>query len=414
MNFKVICTSMAALGLVFSVSCDNEKEESRTNTSAKSESTTVKSLSLSSVVNIKIPNSVSGKSSSLHLNSTNKSYEACQLRREVKQGLTQIADIGATICHIEGIPNIELGKKYEIKLSLDSSVNAPQGEPQAQPPASALKLNPGGEIPTLQLFIDNSSFATDKLLTFYMCEDKKLTNMIRVKKDGDTTNGKFVLKGDFSSGEFSNTFHAAASFYKKGNNTAIEIKDKMSSVFSGETSKSGRVLYLNLDDSENGISTVASSTSGTYGGLTLDFASVAKFGGDHGVVYQKWDQFSTKAYFDSNQNVISSDPLPSVFAANGTHFIAESSMPKKLGDDFTPDDFPAGAWDCQTEEALEFTLTPEVMNACQESGFDMPDQSCSLGDGFEMGDTAIFDEADFDEGYEDSIPGATEFPEPDK
>lgn len=395
MYVKSVLGMVLVAGLALAVSCGSKKEDK---TSSGSTETPLKSLGLSGVIDVKVPDSVSGKTTSLRLNTAKKSREACELRREVKEGLFQITEAGDMICRIENIPNLEFGKKYNIKFEFDGA--GPSGTPPSGGPSEApAALSAEGELPSIQVFVDNAKFDSDKTLDFYLCQNNTLTNMVRMKKNGDKSFGRFIMKGDIE-GENGTEggFHATAEFSTTGDDVVMLIKDKMT-IGTGNTAEVAmRALYLDLKS--DGISIVKSASSGTYQGETLNFRSSAKFGAEGGTVIQSFTDsvgsFNTQSYFDKDSAVVSSNPLPDRFTANKPYHLAKTSMPAMLPTNFSPDSFPATAWDCSGTEELTFKVTNEVISKCSQDGFEIPNQACD-GTDFDRGDVVEFVDSDFSE-----------------
>lgn len=389
---------IAALGLA--VGCSSKKDDNNSNESSKSE---IESLGLSGVIDIKVPDSVSGGSgsSSLMLNTT-KSMEACQLREQIKEGLAQITSLGDTICHIESSPQIKFGKKYNIKFKM------PEGDVGGKdtPPSSAGAPPPAllEDQPSMQLWVDNSGDDT----IFYRCVDKTLVDMIKIRKVGEKSVGRFITKGSFSAGDFSNTFHASASFVKDGENkTEIVIKDKMTSKTGNAAAESSsRMLVLKLSGDENGISEVASSFGGSFGGESFDFSSFGRFGPNYGAVIQNVGGQGRRTYFDGDLKILQASAFPDQFGQGKPFYIEDENMPAKLGTSFTPKAFPSDAWDCSGTEDLDLEISEKTINACNEAGFDMPKPTCTEAEGYGFGPAETFEPGDFKDadGFEDTMP----------
>lgn len=390
----IVLIAMLAIG----VSCGTKKDD-KPEGSSESE---MKSLGLSGVIDVKVPDTVSGKSgSSLMLAGGPKSIEACQLREQVKNGLQQISDLGDTLCRIESFKEIQFGKKYNIKLKFpEGAGGGPSGGPGegGAPPSGGPGLLESQ--PSMQLWVDNSK----KNVVVYRCLDNKLVDMIKVRKEGDKRYGRFVTKGSFTAGDFSNSFHASATFFKDGDKkTDIVIRDKMTSKFNGVTDDSARMLVLKLV--KDGVSEVASSFAGKFGGQTMNFMSVARFGENHGAILQKFNGNGYRTYFDGDLTRVNASAHPDQFGAGKPYDLKPKDMPKKLATNFTPKGFPAGAWDCSGTEDLELTITEETIKSCSAGGFDIPEQSCSDGN-YGFGDPETLEESEFSsaDDFEGSLP----------
>lgn len=388
-----------------------------------SDVSSLQDLSLTGILKISLPDSVkgSGTASSLKLTGT-KSFEACKLRQEMREGLSNIAQVASTFCFLESDPSLKFGKKYNIDFSSmmpdDGAGETPTGgAPTTGAPTTDGATPPDGFDPgaaptglrlangmpeSVQIWIDNS---TANKLIVYMCQDKKLSQMIEVTgaKKGEAK-GSLIMKQEMSFGDFSFKFHRTMAFdsnYTEAGRTLLTLKeliDTSSTKFGSE--KARRLLSLSLAD--KGVSKVLSSFSGKMEGSEVAFASVGAFDTDFGEVIAKGSfsdpeggdpfEFSGESFFDGKSFVVDPEAHPTAFGTDGKVKIEASSVPGYLSESFSPDDFPAGAWDCTgtTDLTLDTTsASSSGASSCSESWAELSEEDCDAGDFAEGKDVTI-------------------------
>lgn len=380
-----------------------------------SDVTSLKDLSLTGVLSISLPDSVKGSAGTgLRLDGSEKSFEACKLRQEMREGLSNIAQAATMLCYMENDSTIEFGKKYNIDFSALSAPggggelpsgggDAPEGfDPDSLPPG--LRLSNG--LPeSMQIWIDNSVAGK---LTVYMCQDKELSQMIEVTaaKKGQAK-GKVIMKQSMTFGDFSMNFHRAMSFdnnYSTAGKTLLTLKELIetgSTQFG--TEKARRLLSLSLAD--DGVSKVLSSFSGSTQGSENSFSSVGVFDEDFGSVIAKGSfqaaegdpiEFSSESFFDGSSFVVDPNTYPEAFGESGPVKVAVEDLPGYLSTSFAPDEFPSDAWDCSGTTDLSLDTSGSAgtggASTCSESWDELQEEDCSAAT-FAPGETLTIDES---------------------
>ncbi|WP_176737052.1 hypothetical protein [Oligoflexus tunisiensis] len=423
MSIKLACFSIVGISLLFGCGSDSGSSNDATATGTGTETvsaevTSLKDLSLTGVLAITLPDSVKGNGTAAGLRlAGQKSFEACQLRDQMREALSNIAMVKSQFCFIENDPNITFGKKYNIDLSSMSGGpggdpgSGPGGDPGSGPGGSG----PGGsgpgdftppglrlqdfEMPTsIQVWIDNS---TAGKITVYMCQDKVLSQMISVSgaKEG-VSKGTVVMKQSLSG----MTFHRAMNFdnkYTDADRTSVTIKELID-VSQGDQSFSARRL-LSLSLADTGVSKALASFTGNMGQGESSFASIGAFDEDFGSVIAKGSMtfesqpmtFSNESFFDGKSYVVDPADYPEAFGDDGKVALKPESVPGFLGADFTPDEFPADAWDCTGTEDIELGTESSGdadMSACTESWAELSQESC-YDAAFAQGEAVQIDES---------------------
>jgi hypothetical protein len=360
------------------------------------------SLALSDVFSVDVPDSVAGNgtASSLKLAGT-KSFEACELRTKVREGLSTLSEVGTNFCMIESNKNLVFGTKYNISFG-DVAGGADGGGPPGDaggPPGGdpggppMLTTQDAGFPESMQIWVDNAKFASDQELTVYLCMDQSLQEVIKLKKDAnDNIKGRVYSKGGMDLGQVSMDWHRTVFFDKNfttAGETKISIKEALgfsSDQFGDESAR--RFMNLTLD--ESGVSKVLSSYAGSQQGTTTNFSSAGSFSDAFGAVIAKSSvtmqgetdpiSFSNKSFFDGQSNVVQLSANAEGFGDGGNLYLAAANVPQPLPADFKPDDFPADAWDCSGTEDLEMDLSGEGPAACFEDWDGIPEQDCAGAD----------------------------------
>jgi hypothetical protein len=381
------------------------------------EVSSLKDLSLTGVLAISLPDSVKGNGTTAGLRlAGQKSFEACQLRDEMREALSNIAMLKSQLCFIENDPTITFGKKYNIDLSAMMSGGGggggggggempPSPDGDTPPPdfenPPAMPLAENGLPDSMQVWIDNS---TAGKITVYMCQDKTLSQMISITgaKAGESK-GVMIVKQSLSG----MTFHRTMNFdnkYTVADRSSITIKELISMTQGDSSFTARRLLSLSLAD--DAVSKVMASYSGDIGGSQTSFASIGAFDKDFGSVIAKGSMtfesepmtFSNESYFDGKSYVVDPASYPDAFGANGKVALKPDSVPGFLSSTFKPDDFPADAWDCLGTEDIELGGasggdTPPDMSACMESWAELSEESCHDSSMFAQGAEVQIDES---------------------
>lgn len=364
----------------------------------------MKDLSLTGVLALTLPDSVKGNGTTASLKlAAQKSFEACQLRDEMREALSNIAMLKSQICFIENDPAIKFGKKYNIDLSsmMSGGGGAPGGPgapdgpgapggPEAPggedtPPPFPLTNNNSGLPDSMQVWIDDSVAGK---ITVYMCQDKSLSQMISITgaKSG-VAKGEMIIKQSMQGMSFHRTMNFDSK-YTDADRTSLTIKELISSSISSQSFSARRILSLSLSD--QGVSKVLTSFTGNMGSGDSSFASVGAFDKDFGSVIAKGSlpldnealTFSNESFFDGKSNVVDPANYPDAFGAQGKVSLGVESVPGYLASTFTPDEFPSDAWDCSGTEDIDLGAassagTPPDMSACMESWAELSEESCN-------------------------------------
>ncbi|MFW7379681.1 MAG: hypothetical protein ACOH5I_12790 [Oligoflexus sp.] len=372
--------------------------------------TSLKDIGLSSVLMITLPESVKGEGNAAGLRlDGGKSFEACELRESVREGLDNITQIASTVCMLENDPSITFGEKLSVTFpDMGGDFGDPGEGPGGEGPGGEFPggegpggegpggEGPGGEFPglrltqgeemsfpeSMQIWIDNEKQSEGKL-TIYMCMDNELNQMIEIEGAADgKAKGRMIVKMDLGG---SMVIHHTATFDNRltdANRTAISMKQLMS--FSAND-KLRRMLAMDLRD--EGVSKVLSSYSGSMGEAgETSFASVGLFDLDFGSVLATGSmtianeevEFSNASYFDGVSNLVDPSLYPDAFGEEGTVKLEASMVPGYLPASFTPDDFPEGAWDCSGTTEIELSMDDSSAGgeACMEDWAELTENNC--------------------------------------
>ena len=437
-------TCIAMVGLIALVSCGKSKSTTPAATDAAStaaaaaatnvvSTTSLSQVNFSTVLKVSLPKSVkaSGTAAALDLTSAKKSFEACQMRSEIRTSLSQLAQAAQTICMIQQISSLKFGTKYNIDMSKLSAGGGGGGTPT--PPAGGTPTPPAGGTPTppaggpsslladtattptmptsMQVWVDNAVAGTLKV---YFCNNRKLAQMFTVS-DVDVTNktskGSVIMDMSMSMGSSTSTFKRSVLFdgVTVAGRMAMTIKEVVdaSGVFSGR-----HMLAMSLSDT--GISTVVDTSTGTApmssstGGSPLlgstsdnNFSGAGVYSPDFGSIISEGTvfgtTFSTKAYFDGAGNIVEPSTQPTLFGSGGTLYLDDTYVPAALASTFEPDTFPSDAWDCSGTTDLDtssMTSTDTTaMSACNTTWNEIPEKSCMDPTNFGQGSAATISDS---------------------
>jgi hypothetical protein len=406
---------------------EEEKEETKSAETLKQEenakklsASTMDDLDLSSVLSLQLPDSVkgAGEAAALRLNGGKKSFETCRLRMEMKEGLGNISQAATTFCHLEKA-KMGFGKKYSVKFKMPSGGNlklqdmgdmgpgdAPtEGDPMtgsvpAPGDTSVPTAGSGGpsgpgememEMPSIQVWVDDSKKLTDGKIRLYMCQDEKLQQFVEIEGAGTgTSKGSILMKGEMDMGDMSMAFHRAALFdngFTTEGTTAITVKERVT-VKSTQFGDQDQRRMLSLVLPKDGISRVASSFAGKRDGQEDAFSSIGFFDDKFGAAIargkisaqmggQVGGDFSNSSFFDGKGYIVDPDSHPEQYGAGKPLFIDPAKVPGFLPADFKPEDLPADAWDCKgADEELEIDPTDSSHAACEEDWNQLSQESC--------------------------------------
>lgn len=425
-EFKVLVTrkKLYVLGLgLMAVSCSKSSSDKAADTTTTTDTSTVasdvtslKDLSLSGTLKISLPDSIKGSGTAAGLRlEASKSFEACKVREEIREGLSNIAQLASMVCFMENDPTIQFGKKYNIDFSkLGGGGEMPSGGGEMPPGGGEIpgggEMPPGGGAPpaggapalpglrlantmpeSMQIWIDN---ATAGKLTVYMCQDKKLSQMIEITgaKKGQSK-GMAIMKQKIGVTGFEMNFHRNMSFDNNlttEGKTVVSIKELIetsSEQFGSE--KARRLLALSLSDTD--FSDVISGFSGSMQGSENKFSSIGTFNKSFGSVIMKGSfkpaegeaiEFSNESFFDGQSNNLDPVAYPTEFGESGTVRLSKDKVPGFLDDNFKPEDFPAGAWDCSGTEdlVLDASAAPtDGENSCDAEWNELSEENCLAG-----------------------------------
>ena len=379
---------------------------------------TLKDLNLAGFLAIDLPDSVTGKSGStgLRLLAT-KSIEACRIRQQIRDSLSQLTMASQTVCMIQGLPGASFGKKLNIDFSKMDNVEAggpppggaggpPSGGAGGPPPMLRLTDDPGmPDMPqSMQFWADNSN--PDKL-QIYFCQDRKLVQHYSIAKVSDDKKVKGSVNLKLSMGDELD-LHSFLAFDQVTDpgRTSVTIKERVKAGAPGQSAIFRRMLAMSLADT--GVSRVATSESASNGdapdAVSFSQSSSGAFDANFGSVISVYAEDGTQdgasdssqAYFDGMGNALSKADHPEQFGPNGRVAVAESSIPKPLRADFKPDDFAPGSWDCQGTSELAFDAPPEAeMNSCQQAFDDISEVNCEQGTDYSEGEAVVISEDEF-------------------
>ncbi|MDD1418884.1 hypothetical protein MEO40_06985 [Dolichospermum sp. ST_sed1] len=354
-TFKLLTLSWGIVAATSIISCGKDKkedEEAATEEEAGgsptggtgsnktlTEVTSIGQLNLSSVLKIKVPDSISKASaSSAGLVATGKkSREACEVSRNVKEGLQQLNSIGGMFCHLEiESAKMTFGKKYKIKIT-------------------------GQEKQDMAIWVDNSK-AADGSIKVSMCNDGKLKEVFEVSGvKGDAAKGSLITRG-------SETYQGKAQSWENevkfdmGYTVAGKSFMSNSGIFTNGTDKYMRHLVLDLSDS--GVSKVFVSNSGTHEGQQFYSAGAARSNKDFGQVLYKnkgtngQDVFDwTHRAFYSAEGYVVAENANASFASGKDLFVLDAEVPQFLPSTFKVAAFAASEWDCKTEAEVAIDMS---------------------------------------------------------
>lgn len=369
----------------------------------------LKDLGLSGVLKISLPDSVkgSGNAAGLRLND-GKSFEACELRESVREGLSSIAEVSTTLCMLEDEDSIVFGEKLSISFDFDyddlPDLDFPEdGAPPPNGPPSAPLTGDLGLPDTVQIWIDNSEQSEGKL-TVYLCMDEVLEQMIEIEGASQgKAKGRMILKSNMSFGGMDFEYHRTMDFDNKltdPDRTTISLKELISITSDAfDTEKLRRMIAMDLSDT--GVSKVISSNNGAMFGTDMAFASVGFFDLDFGSVMATGKvsfganedpfEFSNASYFDGASNIVDPSDFPAAFGNSGSVKVESSMVPGYLPENFQPDGFPAGAWDCSGTREIDFNIASQGSGGSCEAEWDELTESDCYSDAFTQGEEVVIE-----------------------
>jgi hypothetical protein len=337
-----------------------------------------------------------------------KSFEACRVRQEMFQAISELKGVGHDLCMIEANSDkIKLGIKY--KLQFPEGTFDDEDNPEAGPQPSHMNL-----------WVDNSQ---PERVTVYMCI-------------GDTLERKFIVTGlndqgakgtykFFGVGAKSKFAHEG--FYDDKFSDPNRTKIIQNNVFSetieaeGESSEPDidtiHRKNVSLDLSEAGISAVKLSerildkaVDGSFT-RTMVLTTAARIGPNiGGLLFAETQEEETpdsgssetpvfgkrfRSFFD-NAGQLFKEEVSAAFQAGGKFHMTGKDLPKPLGAAFEVAAFGAGDWDCTGTE-VEVDMSDSKGGEACEQKFDesYDDEDCEealFAQGTEAEETLNFDE----------------------
>ena len=382
-EFSVLLVSAGLASCGSGSSDDNATNSGRTTTGAV-EASDVGKLGLSGALNINLPDALSSGSSSLRLQDSSKSIEACLMRSSANESVTQISMAANIICHIEAEgPNIpwntpvildfpdeaapaalRLKSGHTLTLQEFPPPGGPEGGPEGGPggPGGPGGEGPGGdmnfEIPTMGIYADETDPDNIKV---YICEGADEDNLKLVQsfvitgnksvtnaagESVDATKGVInILQEDDNFGNFAGAMSFDSNFTTVDSSTMkVEVKfDANDFAFKQNFSlaEAGDLIKVSIAD------------SGTmkFGAESITFknAGVGSFNATNGNVFMSYegfgDPFSSQACVDSSSNLVSCDNA--AFQAGGELYLTTDDIPAILSANFQPA-APSG-FDCSAQ-----------------------------------------------------------------
>ena len=362
MTSKAKLVSLGLLGVLTLFSCGKEDEDENspndetTSSGIRSvaEARTMGDLKLSEAIKIKVPAALSATATSLNLQDNEASFEACRAGNLVADGLKYIDEASATMCALEVDSDvIKFGVKYEVKFpEMSEGSEAPQDETQLQDSNE-----------TTQIWVDNSRQESDGVLTVSICVNKKLETVYNIRAadtNGSGISGDMLIKGAFNEPDIGDvTYGIQADFSDTEAGTVVNSKAKFTDPDGSYQELIGAFI------AESGVSVIGASKSGTFGAESFSDVAAVKTNSEYGQTvfsYPLLDEngnaagdIVSKSYFNSEGLVVAADASADFGSGNALD-ITSSDVPKKLDESFTIGDFPAGSWDCETEQEVTLTL----------------------------------------------------------
>jgi len=311
-----------ALGLlaVFSA-CSAEKKDDETSTAAKTTTTTdggiaavedVGSLKLSNL-KIELPAALDGGSATLRLAGGKKSVEACQMGQTIKEVTSRVGSVASFACHIEiEKDKIVFGKKTKITFL-------------------------GQEFGRLLVLKE------DDKISFAMCQNgegrtnKQLIEVTKVTDAGPA--GSIYEIGSQSEQGETQSWTSKMSFdFSTSGTLSMDSTDR----FLSGSNEFLRAVKLSIKD--EGVSTVALASKGSWQGQTFAQRGAGRFNGTYGQTlfensgtssYQGVEQtfsFANRSYFDENGVVVSDTATDAFAAPSGELYITKADVPVYLTD----------------------------------------------------------------------------------
>ena len=170
---------------------------------------------------------------------------------------------------------------------------------------------------------------------------------------------------------------------------ALDVSSQDKYTDSATSGTFARAVKMTLYDSEDTVSKVSMSSSGTWGGQSFSQKAyglgASKFGQtifyDKGTYQGSTFEHTQRAYFNSAGEVVAAD-ASALLAATGSLYVKAMDLPEFLAANFTPD-APAG-WDCSgTTETVDLDPDSAEHNAC--SGKNQSSQSSCWDATYESG-----------------------------
>lgn len=298
----------------------------------------------------------------------NLSAQACQIRNALHGAVGDVTDNLELFCSLDKIEGLKVGVKYHIALTT---------EDQRIPPS----LNY-----TIQLWADDAKLAAEGYVTVYKCENKELTNVVRLKTQGagrtlaasyDIRTSRYELQGK----QIQSTHHSHTRYdlgytepglskLAMGHNSLRLEEEQKSDQFS-------RTLFLELRDS--GVSKVATVEAMDRNvGQPDRKTSIKRFVGlfspdlatsiEQTAFEASTNSFTTiQDYFDGSHTIVPKASRPE-FGEGGSHELTGAALPKGHPYDLLPPSFPQGSWDCKgTEQQIQHTISNAERKICSIS-----------------------------------------------
>lgn len=335
--------SLTALTLTLS-NCGKEKDESTPDLSSV---TSLADLKISSALNLTLPPALSNTISSgasLSLASGKKSSEACRVSTTVDEVMRDVNNVGGFFCHLEvESAKIPFGQKTQLIVN---------GEEFGR------------------VWADNS---VKGQITLYMFQDGALSEKILVTgKNANGILGSTQSKGSEGTQSWANSVKFDAGFNTKGISSVSADSAYSDSADSGSFKRSVN-LVLNADD--NGLSTVALASKGSWQGSEFSDRGVGKVKGNYGstafessgTYESNTYSFSRRAFFDRDGAVVESD-ASTEFDTAGSLYVDAELLPSFLANDFAPE-APTG-WDGNFDVSIELDIESAEHQACDSHSDD--------------------------------------------